>query len=290
MNDILQPPTERDLPAGGADRIRAGALAALAEPEPRHTGRRVAVVAAVVTTVAAGVGGAALWPAGGGSTQALAMSAAELPPELRTAAEQCLSWNHDQVARTGIEPLDRAPEVTLDDLAVATRRGDKSAMLFLTAAGYFTCDLTLGRWWREKTGSTNWDAWGDRRGWLPGPVEALSVSSSDIDGGEVMAIGRVSARVRRLVLEHGDGRTTEARLQDGAFGLISTGSSVREDARLVSYDADGNVLDRLRFFDMRLDRCYVDPAGKVVYRAEYAGKQPPPVDPATCLPAEAWRR
>jgi hypothetical protein len=290
MNDILRPPTERDLPAGRAERIRAGVLAALAEPEPAHTGRRVAVLAAVVTTVAAGAGGAALWPSGngGGSTQALAMSATELPASLRGAADQCLEWSRDQHARPPGEPGDPVVTVGLDDLAVATRHGHRAALLFMTDAGYFACDLVT-KPGREITGGTNSDEWRDRANWLPGPVQRLGLSSSELDGGDVMVTGRVSDRVRRLVLEHGDGRTTAARLEDGAFGVVSRGGPVRASARLVSYDADGNELGRMPLFDKSyLDRCYADPAGKVLYLPRTATKGAPPPDPATCLPTERW--
>jgi hypothetical protein len=103
-----------------------------------------------------------------------------------------------------------------------------------------------------------------------------------------MVIGRASARVKRLVLEHGDGRTTAARLKDGAFGLVSTGGPVRADAKLVSYDAHGNELGRMPLFD-RDERCYADPAGRVLYPIHVPRDAPPP-DPATCLPTEPWGR
>jgi hypothetical protein len=288
MNDILRPPTERDLPADRAERIQAGVLAALAEPEPSHTGRRVAVLAAVVTTVAAGVGGAALWSSGGGgeSTQALAMSAAELSPSLREAAKQCLTWNGDQSPRTD-DGSPRRLKVTLDDLAVATRHGHKAAMLFLTDAGYHSCDMVTEPG-AEITGGAVSDAWGGRHDWLPGPVQRLGLSFSDANGGDVMITGRASARVARLVLEHGDGRTTAARLKDGAFGLVSSGGSVRASAQLVGYDADGNELSRFRLFEKSyLGDCYLDPAGNVLYQPR-SEKDAPPADPASCAPAERW--
>ncbi len=289
MNDILQPPADRDLPADRADRIRAGALAALDHPAPSHTGRRVAVLAAVVTTVAAGVGGAALWPSGDGggqSTQALAMSAAELSPPLRAAAKKCLAWNRERHP----EVPGHAVTVGMDDLAVATGHGHRSAMLFLKPDGYYTCELDEEPG-EEISGGTGSDQWGNRRNWLPGPVQRLSLSSSDVDGGDVMVIGRASHRVSRLVLEHGDGRTTPARLKDGAFGLVSRGGPVRANARLVSYDADGNEIGRMPLFDKDYpDRCYADPAGNVLYLPRTAKKDAPTPDPATCLPTEAWRR
>ena len=275
MNDLLEPPGERDLPTDRAERIRA---AALDEPAPSHTGRRVAVLAAVVTTVAAGAGGVAVWPSGddGQGTEVLAMSAAELSPALRKATEQCLSWH-------------RTSALTLDDLAVAVQDGYRSVMLFLNEFGYYTCDVALEPG-KEVTGGTDSDLWGGRRDWLPGPVQWLGLASAEDDGGDVMVTGRASARVSRLVLEHGDGRTTTARLKDGAFGLVSRGGRVNVDAELVSYDAAGAELSRMRLLDPdRPDRCYADPDGEVLYPARTAPKDAPRPDPATCLPTEAWR-
>jgi hypothetical protein len=215
------------------------------------------------------------------------MSAAELSPSLRKAAEQCLDWNERERTRgdDGFAPPSR---VTLDDLAVATRHGHRSAMLFLTDTSYYTCDMVTEPG-KEITGGTSSDLWGDRRHWLPGPVQRLGLSYTEDDGGDVMITGRASAQVKRLVLEHGDGRTTVARLKDGAFGLISVGGPVRPNAQLVSYDADGNELDRFALFDNTYPGgCYVDPAGKVLYQPLPVKKDAPPPDPATCLPAEPW--
>lgn len=292
MNDILQPPTERDLPPGRTERMQVGVLAALHDPEPRQTHRRVGVLAAVVTTVAVAVAGAAWWPTGenDGGRQVLAMSAAELSPALREAAEQCLTWNQDQRTQTDADNVPRAQEVTLDDLAVTTQHGYDAAMLFLTDAGYFTCDM-ITEPGREITGSTASDGWRGRRNWLPGPVQILGLSTSEIDGGDVMVTGRASTRVRRLTLEHGDGRTTPARLKGGAFGVISINGAVHENARLVGYDADGNELGRLPLFDEDgLVGCYVDPVGKVLYQMRGAREkdEPSAVDPAECAPAEPW--
>ncbi|MDW5323170.1 hypothetical protein [Plantactinospora sp. KLBMP9567] len=287
MNDILQPPAERDLPAGRAERMQASVLAALQEPEPQHPGRRVAVLAAVVTTVAAGAVGAAWWPFGG-NHQTLAMSAAELSPSLRDAAEHCLAWNQTRWTPTDADP--RVQEVTLDNLAVATQHGDDSVMLFLNDAGYVTCELQAKRLGRGFTGSIGSDEWKGRRDWLPGPVEILGMSSSEFDGGDVTVTGRVSARVQRLVLEHGDRRTTTARLERGTFGLVSTGGAVHPDAQLVSYDEDGDELGRSPLYGTGEVGCYVDPAGKVVYQPRHAKNEPSPVDPAECVPAEPWGR
>ncbi|GAA3726407.1 hypothetical protein GCM10022225_04380 [Plantactinospora mayteni] len=238
----------------------------------------------------AGVGGATLWPFGGtgGGSQALAMSAAELSPSQRGAVEQCLDWSREQRAHNTVGPTPPPLEVTLENLAVAAQQGHDSVMLFLTDVGYFACTV-ISEPGKEVTGANSSDEWGDRRNWLPGPVQLLGRSSSEFDGGDVMVTGRASTRVQRLVLEHGDGRTTTARLKDGAFGLVSSNGAVRADARLVSYDADGNELGQLPVFDKGdQDGCYVDPAGKVLYQPQHAKDEPSSVDPASCAPAERW--
>jgi hypothetical protein len=103
-----------------------------------------------------------------------------------------------------------------------------------------------------------------------------------MDGGSVSVLGRVSARVDRLVLEHGNGRTTTARLRDGAFGIISRTDDVRKDAELVSYDRAGREIDRRLLFQFseEYDHCYTDPDGTVIYG------EPGP----DCRPADPWDR
>ncbi|MEU7906609.1 hypothetical protein [Actinoplanes sp. NPDC049118] len=130
------------------------------------------------------------------------------------------------------------------------------------------------------SGGTSGECWRSRD-WMPGPVQVVSLSSTEVDGGEVIVAGRVSDRVQRLVLDHGNGRTTTARVERGVFGLIS-GGSVTKNAELVSIGEGGGGIGRrrlLRSFD-RVDRCYADPSGEVVYGE--AGSQ--------CLPAEPWTR
>lgn len=283
MHDILEPPAERDLPDASLTRIRARVFANIGRPEQRHTARRVVLVAAAATAVAAGATTAIRWEAGG-DVQALALSTSEMSPELREAADRCLTWNRGEAGGS--------VQVTLDDVAVAAQRGYESALLFLTDDGYFTCDVQKNPL-REVTGGTSGDRWGPgQQTWLPGPVQRLSLSSSDLDGGDVTVIGRVSARVHRLVLDHGDGHTTTARLRNGAFGLISDGVRVRKNAALVSYDREGNEIDRRPLFrDSReFEDCYVDPAGTVLYHKQPKRGASPATDPSTCKPADAWGR
>lgn len=283
MNDILEPPAERDLPLARQERIRARVLATARRPE-RHTARRVALVATAVTAAAAGTTGAIWWSGDsdwGPPAQALAMSTSEMSPTLRKAADQCLKWNR--------EPAGSVP-VTLDDVAVAAQRGYDSALLFLRDDGYYACDVSK-KPLMEVTGGASTDFWSPaQQNWLPGPIQRLSLSSSDSDGGDVTVIGRASARVHKLLLDHGDGHTTAARLRNGAFGLISDGTRVHANAQLVSYDGDGNEIDRRPLFRRsdQFEHCYVDPAGTVVYRKDRT--QAPDPDPRECRPADPWVR
>ncbi|MEV4702130.1 hypothetical protein [Actinoplanes sp. NPDC049316] len=269
MTELLRPPADRDLPPGRAERMRHDLLRATRE-RPRHTRRWLAAaVATGLTLVAAGTVVAHVRDEPG--MQVLAMGPGELDGTLRRAAQECLEW-------AGRDSGPRVP-LALGDLAVSARQGDRAAVLFLSGAGYAACDFDLGG--RESSGGVNSGPWA-HRDWLPGPVQRLSLSSSEADGGAVAALGRVSGRVHRLVLEHGDGRTTVARLRDGTFGIVTATADVRPDAQLVSYDAAGHEIDRRPLFPLpgRAEQCWTDPAGAVVY-GTLGG---------TCRPAERWSR
>ncbi|GGO06508.1 hypothetical protein [Micromonospora parathelypteridis] len=113
-----------------------------------------------------------------------------------------------------------------------------------------------------------------------GPIQRLLLVSTEADGGDVAVTGRVSARVQRLVLEHGDGQTTTARMVNGVFGLITEDANTNEDAELVSYDTTGAEIDRRLLFrpSDQFDHCYEDSAGTLVYGEPGAA----------CRPAERW--
>ncbi|UQU68002.1 hypothetical protein COUCH_17705 [Couchioplanes caeruleus] len=269
MSDLPGVPADRDLPPRRAERMRQDLLRATRE-RPRHARRWLAAaVATGLTLVAAGAVVAHVRdePA----VQVLAMGPGELDGTLRRAADECLEW-------AGRDGGFRVP-LGLSDLAVSARQGDRAAVLFLSGAGYAACDFELGR--RESSGGINSEPWAHRE-WLPGPVQRLSLSSSEADGGAVAVLGRVTGRVHRLVLEHGDGRTTTARLRDGAFGIVTRTADVRPDAELVSYDAAGHEIDRRPLFPgpRRDEQCWTDPAGTVMY-GTLGG---------TCRPAERWNR
>ncbi|SCF35484.1 hypothetical protein GA0074696_4773 [Micromonospora purpureochromogenes] len=267
MKDILDAPVERDLPPDKAARMRADLMTSIHRPRPR-TARRLGIAATVAA--AAVVAGVAVAPNGDG-VQYLAMGPDELSPTLRQAMEQCLSWNAQH---------ERFP-VSMDQLAVAAEQDHHAVALFMTETGYFTCDVSMSPG-EEVTGGTSGERDWPQRDWLPGPVQPLLLTSTEINGGDVAVTGRVSARVHRLVLDHGDGHTTAARLTGGVFGLLTEGANVNKDAELVSYDASGTEIGRRLLFrpSDEFDNCYADSSGTLVY-----GKTG-----TDCRPAERWNR
>ncbi|GIJ21241.1 hypothetical protein [Micromonospora lutea] len=270
--NVLDLPAERDLPTGRAARMRDRLVTEMGTVPNRPPVRRRIAVALVAAAMIA-TAGVVTWPDPARDTRFLALGPAELSPTLRQAAERCLALG-DEPARV---------RATVADLAVGVERGNHAALMFLTGDHYVACDLwePPHQSWSGGTATSIDDpTW--QRAWLPGPVQRLLLTSTDPDGGEVVAIGRVSDRVHRLVLQQPDGTITPARVANGAFGLV--GDDISEDggANLVAYDRAGVEIDRrplFRPFD-QLGRCYVDPAGVVVYG-----------DPGpACQPAEPWRR
>lgn len=274
MRGLLDLPAEQNLPPARAARMRADLVAAMARPPARSVRRRFAVAAAAVVAITGGLitGGLLLaMPDNQDGEQRLAMGPAELSATVRPTIEQCLEWN----AQVG------EVTVSLPDLAVAAHRNHRTVALFLTDSGYLACDVSLPPGQEMHGGISSDSVWphGDL---LPGPVDRHLLSSSEVDGGEVSVAGRVSERVDRLVLEHGNGHTTAARLANGAFGLLSEEAYVEPGAELVSYDPAGREIDRRPLFQPtdQLDRCYTDPSGEVIY-----GRAGP-----DCQPAERWTR
>lgn len=269
MNEILDPPAERDLPPGAAGKMRANLLRTVGRRPARTPRLRIAVVG-VALLVVASVGTAVWRGPDGRDVQALAMGPGELSSTLRDAAEQCLRW-HDE----------RPVPLALTDLAVAMERGPRALVLFMNDVGYATCDVQAAGPNGETSGGLSSDPWPHGE-WLPGPVQSLLLTSTEQDGGDVSVSGRVSGRVNRLVLEHGAGRTTVARVSGGAFGLMTSGARLRadDDPQLISYDDQGVEIDRRPLFHAQRDQCYTTPSGTLIY-----GKPG-----GTCRPAEAWRR
>ena len=267
MKDILDPPVERDLPPGRAAAMRADLLTSIRRPRRR---RAVRLGIATMATAAAVVAGVSMVPNGDG-VRNLAMGSSELSPTLHQAMERCLRWNSE---------MERLP-LSMDDLAVAAEQDHHAVALFITDTGYFTCDVSMQPHEEISGGAVSEPVW-PQRDWLPGPIQRLLLMSTEADGGDVAVTGRVSPRVQRLVLEHGDGQTTSARMVNGVFGLITDDANVNRNAELVSYDTTGAEIDRrllLRPSD-EFDHCYVDSAGTLVY-----GKAG-----ADCRPAERWEQ
>jgi hypothetical protein len=275
MNDVLEPPAERDMPAHRSARMRARLLGSLHRPTARR-GRRRLVMAMAGLVAIAGLAVPVLPERDDAAVEALAMSSAELSPRLRDVTRQCLEWN----ARQQVDGSSGVPVVRSADLAMAARRDHRAVTVFLTPTGYFACDLWTAADGGEDSGSAGGEQW-QVRDWMPGPVQRLSLTSSEIDSGDVIVAGRVSNRVQRLVLEHGNGRRTTARIERGVFGLISQGP-VTKKAELIAYAKSGEEVGRRPLFPPVSEReqCYVDPSGKVVY-----GDSDPP-----CRLAEPWTR
>jgi hypothetical protein len=213
---------------------------------------------------------------------------------VRLAVRQCLLWNAQN-------PRYRLSE---SDLAVAAEQDGFVATLFFTSRGdaYWACmiDTTSGGPQPKAPGGRAYSggAGGCRNqphwGWLLGPVNILNPLSPTAPThgrpspnarpfwgtGGVALVGRVSARVHRLVLDHGNGQITEAHLAHGGFAVVAT-APVAANATLLAYDAAGAEIYRRLVDELGPVRgCWVDPSGKVI-----AGKPGP-----DCRPAERWTR
>lgn len=261
-----------------AEILRAG------RPHPARTTRlRIALAGVVLLAGTSGVAAMTWNRPGDLPVQVLAMGPGELSPTLRDAAERCLQWNSPERQRQTRQNESEQPvPVSLADLAVAIERDGRALVLFMNDVGYATCDV-------ESPGTEQESGGGATKPWphgdlLPGPVQRLLLTSTEFDGGDVSASGRVAERVHRLVLDHGDGDTTAARLSGGAFGLMTSGARLKagNGPTLVSYDANGVEIDRRPLFQAEdeLERCYADPDGEPIYGKPTTG----------CLPAEKWRR
>ncbi|MFC7530675.1 hypothetical protein [Actinoplanes sp. GCM10030250] len=319
----LDPPAERDLPPARAARIRADLLAGIAAHERSHRPGRVRsaltalaqrpghvgsaftalsqrpghvgsaftalaqrpgrvrfALAAAVVLAAAGVTSATQLGPGDPPVTTIAMGPSELTPSLADTVRDCGARFPEEAA------LDKVHQALIDtgELAVALEHDGKATALFLGPDGYVTCDEVRAPFGASSSGFGA-DLWHGQRDWLPGPVQRLSVASSGLERGWAFAAGRVSYRVDRLVLEHGTGNRTEARLANGAFGLITATDDVQPDAQLIAYDAAGKVIEREPFFEplSAPAQCYTDPSGKVIYSREVTPDR-------DCLPAEPWKR
>ncbi|BEL02261.1 hypothetical protein Q0Z83_004520 [Actinoplanes sichuanensis] len=281
MIDQLEPPAERELTPARAARMRARLHRETAAPaRPRRT-RRLALAGVASLAVAAAV--AIPLTRNDVLPTTIAMGPGELDKPLSREITDCLNGYPDTPM---FENGARFP-VTEDDLAVAVHHDRRTTAVFLTDRGYLACERTEGLLpGDEPSGGFSVEEWHGTRDWLPGPVQVLMRTSTEADSGAVDASGRISPRVARIELEHGDGRTTAARLAGGTFGLVST-TDVGGDAALVAYDTRGAEIWRRPFFvpSPDTDRCWSDPSGNIVY---------PPLRGETsstpnCLPAEPWK-
>jgi hypothetical protein len=286
MNDVLDPPAERDLPPGCAARMRRDVLRAVARPAPR---RRSMVTAAVATAAAVAIAAAGIAtqtrtasPDGPRLGTLVALGPNGAPAALDGLIAQCADLSSNP------RGLSAPIAVTRANLAVSVVGSTNAALLFLTDDGYVTCDvnrIARGASFGQGLG-IGVDRWGVQRDWLPGPFQVLSHVRTTLEGGDVTASGRVGPRVDRLSLEWGEGRRVDATVDDGVFGLQVDTGDVTEDAELVAYDRTGAEIGR-RSMDLPLyefDPCYADPAGRVVY------DRIPPAPAEECRPAEPWGR
>lgn len=270
MTDLGEPPAERDLPAVVAMRLRTDLLTTISRWSAGPPVRRPRVVAvAVALGVAVGALAIQVTPVPE-ARQVVAMGPAELSSTLQRAVDQCLEWQDSN-----------RPDVSFarTDLAVATWSGYRAMVLFMTDAGYLTCEVNQ-RPGAEVTGASAAHRWEGGRDLLPGPVQRLLLVATGPNGGDVAVSGRVSARVHRLLLDHGDGTSTPARLARGAFGILTDGAAVDRRAELVSYDRAGTEIDRRSLFQPVLTAGECD-------RVPEGSRSPAAVG---CRTAEPWGR
>ena len=273
------PPPERQLPAWRVAELRSRVLIGIDTPARRAPRpRRLVLATAAVAAVVDGGVVTATMVRGDDAAQVLAFGPGAVSPEVAVAVDRCLFDNSPESKDPSSLAYDPRLRVTKEDLVVSARHGDTAAVAFVTDEGYLTCQYKHGA---EGSSGLSVDRWQpQQRDWLPGPIDRMLLTSTDIDGGDVTVIGRAGASVRRLVLEYGRGHTSEASFGGGMFAVVSDGTPVSSDAVLVSYDATGRELGRMVLFQHRdPDACFTDPAGNVVYGKAGNG----------CRPAFRWR-
>jgi hypothetical protein len=278
MTTTLEPPAERDLPAGRRAQMRADLLRAIASPNHPAAGsgprRRWAVAAAACLAVTAGVAGIVVDR--GDEPSTLAYSGGAIAPEVQRAADQCLADNRWIDQRTDL-PQEPPVGTDLTLVNLVGRNGD-AGVVFTTPTGIVYCFNTPS----SESRSIGRDA---LTPWLPGPVSIESGLTKEIEGtsDQFAVAGRVTRRVGSVVLEHGDGTRTPANVAGGTFVVIASGPVEVATATLVTYDAAGTEIDRrpaLSVDGLHLQTgCFTDPSGNVVKGARPGG---------ACRPAEPW--
>ncbi|MET7951633.1 hypothetical protein [Micromonospora sp. NPDC005324] len=285
LSSLLSEPVQRDLPDGRRSVLREylmheittmkAAEGDTADTGParvtaRHRTRRWALAGAFAAVVAgAAIAGPALLSNDGDSPgDVLAFGTAAVSPRLQQAIDTCRE-RVSQVAGTGVELK----------LANSGEAGDYAVAVFLTDTRMLVCDAG------PNGGGGQYGPY-KQATWLPGPISVESFSTND---GDVLTAGRISDRVDRVELDHGDGTRTRARLNDGTFAVATHNAGIKEGAAtLITYDKQGKVIDRrspeflantLTTKDKKYaETCWTDPTGKAVYGT-------PGND---CKPAEPW--
>ncbi|GIJ49566.1 hypothetical protein Val02_64520 [Virgisporangium aliadipatigenens] len=283
MNSVLEPPAERDLPPGHRERMRQSLLREIdggRDRRPRRPLVPLAALAGAAVLIAAVVMTTTGLPWNGDSrtdVRAYAYRGGVVPQDVRRTADRCLADN--DFAQRHDDPRMR-PEAVVGDLELVnyvSRNG--------TVAVYYLADNVLVACLNQPAEDSRSIAVEPLGDWLPGAVQIDGGVSEHIDGGGAAfsVLGRVAPGVHRVVLEHGDGLTTEANVLDGTFVVIADGPVRPGRGSLVSYDSAGTVLDRRPAWamDQKEPRpCYTDPAGTVVVGSGSTG----------CGTAERWRR
>jgi hypothetical protein len=302
MSTINQLPPERDLPADRLARLRARVLTAIAEPAARRrgvAGRRpgLAVASGLATAACAAIAIVGVGALSGSVQQrdeVYALGDGVLSPPVRKAGRECLKLASyeapDERLPKPITWSADSPPVLLNHLE-QPRRG--ALLVYQTQSTLIYCGLgphVLGG--PEVTKDEAWGAgtgWLDGSPWLPGPISNEAAGSTKLGEGYLYALGRVSPRVARVVLDDGAGHRSTARLANGTFVVFSDGSI--KGGMLVSYDATGKEIDRRPALAQPEGRCYTDPAGNLVNPvSRHEFEQAYRSGTVRCRSAEPWSR
>jgi hypothetical protein len=206
-----------------------------------------------------------------GQPAVLAFGDGAVSPRLQQAIELCAE--RVQMVEPGSKPR----------LVNRGEAGDFAVAVYLTDTRMFACDAG------PNGGGGHYGPYGQLH-WLPGPISVEAASSTEPRGGDVFLAGRISTRVARVELDHGDGRATIARLSEGTFAVATDGAHIGDGkAVLVTYDTAGNVIDRrpalflentgLTADGQYTESCWNDPAGTRVYG---------PSGATNCKRADPW--
>jgi hypothetical protein len=273
---LLPAPTERDLPAGRHAVLKDYLMHEIdrrSVGQPSFPRRRLALVGAFTAATAVVVMAGLALLAGGQPQRptVLAFGDGAVSPRLQQAIDICTE--SAQLVVPGAKPR----------LVNRGEAGNFAIAVFLTDDRMIACDAG------PNGGGGNFGPYRQLH-WLPGPISVEAASSTSPGGGDVFLAGRISNRVGRVELDHGDGRATIARLAEGTFAVATGGAAIADGkATLVTYDKSGKVIDRrpalfLENSGLTADgrytaSCWTDPAGTAVYGQRSA---------TACKPADPW--